>query len=308
LIIRLGKIGAEVMIRLLRLINSRQLAGSIADSRRRLSEGRHHENLKFLKGAVLLFPDSGEIRLLYGIELLTCRPREALSEIAKAAELEPGDPVLLIRAAHTMFTMKQFDHARSYMNRVKSLAPEDFLFGPELLNLESNFAALDGEDDRAEEGLRLAVKREPRMEPLAVDLAKFLADRGRRAEALTVIDEAMTRTKGTTYLERLRAELLADSSATCSEVSPVYGGVDTTGSKQLDPVEHQLLEKAVRRWCPQNLRLVELVGARTLSEEEREALRGALAYELTASGLREDDEPNAYGLELDDLIGKLADF
>lgn len=111
-----------------------------------------------------------------------------------------------------MYGMEQFDHARSYAKRAKELAPEeDFIFAPELLSLESNFAALDGEDGRAEEGLRLAVEREPKMENLARDLAKFLADRGRQEEALGVIDEALKRTNGTKYLERLRTEILEGS-------------------------------------------------------------------------------------------------
>lgn len=119
-----------------------------------------------------------------------------------------------------MYSMKQLDHARAYAKRAKALAPDDeFIFAPELLNLESNFAALDGEDERAEEGLRLAVKREPKMESLAVDLAKFLADRDRHEEALSVVDEAMKRTKGTMYLKRLRAEIV-DGSSTESASSP----------------------------------------------------------------------------------------
>jgi tetratricopeptide (TPR) repeat protein len=192
----------------------RDLAVAIDHGRQLRREDRDHETLQFFEEAMEQFPDSGEIRLLYGTALLLSSPRQGLSEIAKATEIDPTDPTLLTRAAHIMYSMKQLDHVRSYAKRAKELAPEDeFIFAPELLNLESNFAALDGEDDRAEECLRLAVKREPKIESLAVDLAKFLADRDRCEEALSVVDEAMKRTKGTMYLRRLRAGIVDGSSS-----------------------------------------------------------------------------------------------
>jgi len=157
------------------------------------------------------FPESGELRLLYGTALLVSQPKAALAETAKATEIDPSDPILLTRAARLMYGMEQFEVARSYTKRAKELAPEKFIFGPELLNLESNFAALDGKDTLAEEGLRLAVEREPKMELLALDLAKFLVDRGRQEEALEVINEALGRTKETKYLKRLRSKILSES-------------------------------------------------------------------------------------------------
>lgn len=193
-----------------RLRDRRALASAIAHSRRLLAEGRHEENLSFLEGGVAeRFSDDAEIRLLYGTALLDLKPEAGLSEIARAIELEPDEPVRLTRAARIMYDMKQFDKARLYTERGKKLAPEDFVFGPELLNLESNFAALDGEDERAEEGLRLAVEREPKMEALALDLARFLFERGKEAEALGVIDEALNHSKETKNLQRLQKEILS---------------------------------------------------------------------------------------------------
>jgi tetratricopeptide (TPR) repeat protein len=190
----------------------RELTAAIDRGRQFQREDCDGENLQFFKEKMEQFPDSGELRLLYGTALLLSQPKQGLSEIARATEIDPEDPILLTRAAHIMYCMKQLDHARSYAKRAKELAPEsEFIFASELLNLESNFAALDGDDERAEEGLRLAVKREPKMESLAVDLARFLADRGRHKEALSLIDEAMKRTKGTMYLKRLRAEIVDDS-------------------------------------------------------------------------------------------------
>lgn len=96
-----------------------------------------------------------------------------------------------------------------YAAQAKELAPSDFLFDAALLNLDGNFAALDGNDELAEERLRLAGEREPSGGMFAVDLAKFLEKRNRRAEALEVIDEALPRTKRPNPLERLRSEILA---------------------------------------------------------------------------------------------------
>jgi tetratricopeptide (TPR) repeat protein len=188
---------------------NKELKTAIAHSQRLLAEGKHKENLDFLEGGVAeRFPDDAEIRLLFGTALLESKPEVGFSEIAKAIDLDPNDPVRLVRAARIMYDMKQFDSARSYMTRAKAAAPEDFVFEAELLNLESNFAALAGQDDLAEQGLRLAVKKEPKMETLALDLAEFLAKRGRDTEALEVIDEAVNLTKDKGYLERLRTDIL----------------------------------------------------------------------------------------------------
>lgn len=182
-------------------------AAAVAHGRQLLSEARYEENLRFLGGVMEEFDESAEIRLLYGICLLDAQPRAALSEIAKAVEMDPKEPILLARAARIMYDMKQLDRARAYTKRAQEFAPEDFVFGPELLNLESNFAALDGNDEMAEAGLRLAVEREPRMDVLACDLASFLVERGRHEEALDVIDEALKRAKEPKDLVKLREEI-----------------------------------------------------------------------------------------------------
>lgn len=76
----------------------------------------------------------------------------------------------------------------------------------------------------------------------------------------------------------------------------------------LDPGEYELLKGAVEARSPQHLPLLQSLGRRPLTRDEREALRGALADEMVAVGLEPSDEPNDYGRKLDDLIGRLADF
>jgi len=72
--------------------------------------------------------------------------------------------------------------------------------------------------------------------------------------------------------------------------------------------ERQLLRRVTVKHSPEIENLVDVVGRRPLTDEEREALRTGLALEMTSVGLREDSEPNEYGVELDDLIGRLMFF
>jgi hypothetical protein len=78
--------------------------------------------------------------------------------------------------------------------------------------------------------------------------------------------------------------------------------------EKLNQDECQLLRRVIKARAPAMLSLVDTLGRRHLSVDEREALRGALADELTAAGLNAADEPTEYGQALDDLIGRLMDL
>lgn len=187
----------------------REAAAAADQGLRLLAKGRRQEAYAFLERAVHRFPDDPDVRMHYADSLLAVRPQDAIPEITKAIELGPDEPIRLTRAAGILFKMGQVETARSYATRAKDLASPDFLFMPYLVNLDSHFAALEGKDDVAEEGFRLAVEQEPDGETFAVDLAKFLSDRDRQEEALAVIDQALPRTPRKEPLERLRSELLA---------------------------------------------------------------------------------------------------
>lgn len=79
-----------------------------------------------------------------------------------------------------------------------------------------------------------------------------------------------------------------------------------TGSRGLTPLELELLTTAIQAHDAQLMRLVDQLGRVQLTSDEREALRFALAEELILNGLEADDEPNAYGLRLEDLIDSLG--
>jgi tetratricopeptide (TPR) repeat protein len=89
----------------------------------------------------------------------------------------------------------------------------DFVLMSGLLSLEGRLAEVDGRDDLAEEKLRAAVESDPPFAASAVDLAKFLANRGRQAEALEVIDDALEHANQKVELERLRSEIVGDGAS-----------------------------------------------------------------------------------------------
>ncbi|MGN6255345.1 MAG: hypothetical protein ACTHO8_10275 [Solirubrobacterales bacterium] len=187
----------------------KELTAAIDQGHRLIAGGSEQAAFEFAQKAAQQFPDDPEIRLIYATSLLPIRPEDAVSEAIKAIELDPDEPMRLTRAANLLFNMGRVERARSYSARAKELAQPDFLFYPELLNLDGHFAALDGNDESAEEYLRLAMEREPNRGMFAVDLANFLSSRDRREEALEVIDQALTRTERKEPLERLRSEMVA---------------------------------------------------------------------------------------------------
>jgi Flp pilus assembly protein TadD len=182
-------------------------AAAIERGQRLLVERRYEELLEFLQEAVRRFPKDPEIRLLYATSLLEIRPDDAVREATKAIDLDPDEPIRLTRAARLLFNMAEIEVARSYATRAAELTPDGFLFTAELANLGGLLRALDGEDELAEEALRMAMELKPDQEGLARDLAKFLADRGRVEEAVKVIDQALKLAKRREELERLREEI-----------------------------------------------------------------------------------------------------
>ena len=82
----------------------------------------------------------------------------------------------------------------------------------------------------------------------------------------------------------------------------------TGGDVAFEDDERQLLRRVTVKHSSEISNLVDAVGRRPLTDEEREALRTGLAREMTSVGLKEDSEPNEYGIELDNLIGRLMFF
>lgn len=71
-------------------------------------------------------------------------------------------------------------------------------------------------------------------------------------------------------------------------------------------IQKTLLTEAIQKHNPEFISIVEKVGVTTLTENEREDLRGAIASELCETGLGSGDEPNQRGLVLEELIDVLG--
>jgi tetratricopeptide (TPR) repeat protein len=127
-----------------------------------------------------------------------------------------GGPTRLTRAAGLLFNLGEVEAAKSYTARAIQFAPPNFLFEAELKNLGGKLAALEGDMSLAEEGLRAANEAEPDRDAFARDLATFLVDQNRTAEALEVVDRALSlpppsssqaAIRGIQTLQRLRARI-----------------------------------------------------------------------------------------------------
>jgi Flp pilus assembly protein TadD len=186
----------------------KELAAAIAHGRELGRVGRDPEQaLEFLEEAVRKFPQSPELRLLKATVLLSLRPDDVIAEAAKAAELAPQDPGTLVRAGHLLIANGDVEGARSCAARAGEVAQPDFVLMSGLRSLNGRIAARDGKDDFAEECLRLAMGEDPTYSSFAVNLAKFLAARGRQDEALEVIDEALQHADEKNDLEQLRVRI-----------------------------------------------------------------------------------------------------
>lgn len=153
------------------------------------------------------FPDDAEVQLLYATILLEFRPDDVGSEVTKAVELAPDDPIILVRAGSILLGRGRRDTARSCFARARELVAPDFLLMSGLLNGEGVLAMLDEDYEFAEIKLRAAVESDPTSGPFASDLVRLLAVLGRREEALEVADQALARADQKHDLEGLRRKL-----------------------------------------------------------------------------------------------------
>lgn len=75
---------------------------------------------------------------------------------------------------------------------------------------------------------------------------------------------------------------------------------------RLHPQLAKLLSEVVKKRSPHLMGLLTIAQDVRLNESQRDELRQAITDELCDTGFREDDEPNARGLLLEDLIDRLG--
>lgn len=68
----------------------------------------------------------------------------------------------------------------------------------------------------------------------------------------------------------------------------------------------ELLTEVLERRRPDLLKLIPPYREMDLTDLQRDEIIDAVTDEFTATGLKEDGEPNHRGIRLDDLIGALA--
>jgi Flp pilus assembly protein TadD len=191
----------------------KELAAAIDHSRKLRRAGRDHEALEFLEAAVQRFPEDPELRLLYATILLGTRPDDAAAEAAKAAELAPDDPAILVRSGHLLLSTGDRKAAQSCAARANALVQPEFVLMAGLDNLNGSLAVFAGEDKLAEEKLRSAVERDPNNEPFVRNLAVFLAERGRLRDGVAVLDEGLKHVEKKDALEHMRARMASEAAA-----------------------------------------------------------------------------------------------
>ena len=77
-------------------------------------------------------------------------------------------------------------------------------------------------------------------------------------------------------------------------------------TKTLTAIEKNILKEVLSKRRPYTLPLLDSLGSASLTDEQREELRGAIAEELIEAGLGPGDEPNQDGLLLESLIDRLG--
>jgi hypothetical protein len=78
--------------------------------------------------------------------------------------------------------------------------------------------------------------------------------------------------------------------------------------KTLIEEERLLLKHCLKEHAPDLLKKLDLLDSRTLDSTVINDLRSAVMDEFVERGLQPNDEPNAYGLRLEDLNEKIADL
>jgi hypothetical protein len=76
--------------------------------------------------------------------------------------------------------------------------------------------------------------------------------------------------------------------------------------RQLQPDKVRLLREVILKQQPSLLSLLDVLNVSSLTVEQRESLREAVAAELCVTGLDKNDEPNDRGLQLEALIDYLG--
>ncbi|HAE26838.1 MAG TPA: hypothetical protein DCG58_06755 [Hyphomonas adhaerens] len=177
------------------LAEARKLLGSDPDAAARLT-------------ASLVATDPAEARahrlLAQALRRLD-RPEEASTAETDAIQAAAGSPQL--RKAAQAMREARIEHAEQLIRDYLDRDPDD----PQALRMLAEIAAVCGHGEDAERLLRKALEEAPGFVPLFLNLAALLQDLDRPAEALAVLDEALTRSPDNRLARSFKAELLTQA-------------------------------------------------------------------------------------------------
>jgi len=169
---------------------------TLEEARRLYREGREDEHLALLARAVTESPANPDVAIEYATSVAATDPERSRAEVLRAVALDQtDDPVRLTRAAMLLLDLKDYPAARSCAGRARGTQPANPAIVNELSRIEGVLAALDGDNQRAEELLRSAHEADSAHDVSARDLAWFLVSRGRHQEALAVVDRTLATAK-----------------------------------------------------------------------------------------------------------------
>jgi predicted Zn-dependent protease len=185
----------------------RSSAKARLEARRLLREGTPGECRAFTSAAVERFPKDAELRLDHATALLPFDAEKTRSEAVRGASSQPHDPVVLIRAARMLLASGDLDAARSWIERVPATRPSNPVIVTEFSYLRGEIAAAQGEYDTARNYLTSAHNADPAAAMISLILARVLLVLGESAEAMRVLDEALSMPVTGLYGEESHAKL-----------------------------------------------------------------------------------------------------
>jgi tetratricopeptide (TPR) repeat protein len=175
---------------------------------RALGEKGHADRaIRLLRAALDGHPESAELRLALGIELMEDSVEESVLHLERAAEFSHNDPAMLFRVASALQGAGACRPAVRAAKRVHELTEEDFanfVFAADLLHLLGLLAREAGDHERAEAALRAAFEADPNTLNHGRWLAGLLIDQDRFDEALDVVQVALEHRPGDENLLEMR--------------------------------------------------------------------------------------------------------
>jgi Flp pilus assembly protein TadD len=170
---------------------------------------RDAENADLLQAALERFPDAPHVRLHAAAAAVAGQDPEAAETLLRGAVcIAPDDPAVLTHAAFLAFDLDRYGKAETWIRRAVAIAPSDFVLAGSVAHLVGKLALVRGELDLAEQMLRLGFELEPTMFGHGMLLGALLEHRGRVAEALGVLEEAVRHRPDDEALKKAREGIL----------------------------------------------------------------------------------------------------